>query len=145
MNKKVILIAVGALLVLGGVYKFVLAAPAPTNKVKPNVEGVILPLDKEFLVNLDGGQFAKVQIALLLSEKDPAAALAETAEAGPPPLHPQNAVIRSVITNELTGLQPSDLLDKVKQKEVLERIAKRLGKETDAKILEVKITDLNVA
>ena len=146
MDKKKILIIVGALLVLGGVYKFVLAPKPPAGPVvKPHVEGEVLPLDKEFLVNLEGEKFAKISIALMLSEKDPATALAKAAEGGPPPLHPQDAVIRSVINDTLTGLNPDQLLNADQRKDILEKLTKRLNKETDAKILEVKITGLNVA
>jgi len=150
MDKKKILMIVGALVVLGGVYKFVLAPKPPAGPVvKPHVEGVQLPIDKEFMVNLSGGKFAKVQVVLLLSEKDPAAAAESAAEGaaatGPTPLHPQNAVIRSVITNELTGLGENELLNKGKQEEILKKITKRLNKETDAKVLEVQFTDLSVA
>ena len=54
------------LLVVGGVYKFVLAKPAPTPK--PKVEGEVYVLPKDFLVNLTDGKFAKLGVGLVFDE-----------------------------------------------------------------------------
>src|SRR4051794_41896472 len=65
MKSKLKFIVPILLLVLGGVYKFVLAkpgAPAP----KPKVEGQVYVLPKEFLINLSGGRFAQLSVGLLL-------------------------------------------------------------------------------
>ena len=58
-----------ALLALGGVYKFVLAKPAKA-EAKPKVHGTVYMLQKEFLVNLADGRFAKLQIGLVLAHDD---------------------------------------------------------------------------
>ena len=49
------------LLVLGGVYKFVLAKPAA--EAKPKVAGEVYVLPKDFLINLTNGKFANIGIA----------------------------------------------------------------------------------
>ena len=56
-------------LVLGGVYKFVLAKPA-TAEAKPKVDGTVYILQKEFLLNLADGRFAKLTVALVLAHDD---------------------------------------------------------------------------
>jgi len=146
MNKRIIVIVVGLLVVAGGVYKFVLTGGAPPVKEKKNIEGVLLPLDKEFMINLSGGQIAKVNIALLLDEKDPAAALAAAAEGGGPiPAHPQNAAIRSVITSTLMESSAAQLQDPNQRKGLLVELKANLEKQTDAKVKAVLITDVIVS
>ena len=67
--KKKLIIVVALLMVLGGVYKFVLAKPKEA-AAKPKVEGTVYVLGKEFLVNLDSGRFAKVTVAIVLAHDD---------------------------------------------------------------------------
>src|SRR3954464_2462715 len=89
------------LLVVGGVYKFVLAKPAPVHK--PKIAGEVYILQKDFLVNLKGGRFAKLNAALVLKEGYTPAAAGGHEAAAPPPtgygVMPQEAVIRSIITD----------------------------------------------
>ena len=67
MVKKLVPV-IALLAVLGGVYKFVLAKPAKAEP-KPHVEGTVYMLQKEFLVNLADGRFAKMQIGLVLAAR----------------------------------------------------------------------------
>ena len=70
MVKKIVPVIV-LLLALGGGYKFVLAKPAKAEvKPKLRVHGTVYMLQKEFLVNLADGRFAKMQIGLVLAHKD---------------------------------------------------------------------------
>ena len=68
MVKKIVPV-IALLAVLGGVYKFVLAKPAKAEP-KPHVHGTVYMLQKEFLVNLADGRFAKLQIGLVLAHDD---------------------------------------------------------------------------
>ena len=68
MVKKIVPV-IALLAVLGGVYKFVLAKPAKAEP-KPNVHGTVYMLEKEFLVNLADGRFAKMQVGLVLAHDD---------------------------------------------------------------------------
>ena len=68
MVKKLVPV-IALLAVLGGVYKFVLAKPAKAEP-KPHVEGTVYMLQKEFLINLADGRFAKMQIGLVLAHDD---------------------------------------------------------------------------
>ena len=67
MVKKLVPV-IALLAVLGGVYKFVLAKPAKAEP-KPHVEGTVYMLQKEFLINLADGRFAKMQIGLVLAAR----------------------------------------------------------------------------
>jgi flagellar protein FliL len=84
MNKKLILIPVIALIVLGAAYKTVLAKPGKPAP-KPKVDGTVYVLEKEFLVNLKDGRFAKLTAALVLAHDDTSTAPAEGHSAGSPP------------------------------------------------------------
>ena len=113
MNKKII-IAVVALVAAGGAYKTVLAKPKAKAK-KPNVEGTLYVMQKEFLVNLADERYAKISAALLLNPKDHSTAAAGGHGAPTPPegygAMTQEAVIRSIITDVFTGLPADDLED----------------------------------
>ena len=65
--KKKLIIAVPVLLlaVVGAVYKLVLA-PKPKPAPPAKVQGVLVPLANEFVVNLAGGHYGKVSVALLM-------------------------------------------------------------------------------
>src|SRR5687768_5546642 len=69
MVKKIVPIVV-LLAVLGGAYKFVIAKPPAEAKPKPKVHGTVYMLQKEFLVNLHEGRFAKLQVGLVLAHDD---------------------------------------------------------------------------
>ena len=84
MVKKLVPV-IALLAVLGGVYKFVLAKPAAAEP-KPHVEGTVYMLQKEFLINLADGRFAKMQIGLVLAHDDTSTAAAGGHEAAAPPV-----------------------------------------------------------
>jgi flagellar basal body-associated protein FliL len=140
------------LLVAGGVYKFVLA-PKPVEP-KPRVAGEVYVMPKDFLINLSGGKFAKLNAALVLKEGYLAEAVkaAQKAsgekEAGVPPTGygtlPQEAVVRAIVTDSLTD-EPSSHLTHEKQRAKLQKlILKRIKRETDVAVDDVLLTDLAV-
>ena len=146
MNKKIIL-AVVALVVVGGAYKFVLAKPKAAAK-KPNVEGTLYVLQKEFLVNLSDSRYAKVSAALVLNPKDHSAAAAGGHGAPAPPegygAMSQEAIIRAIVTDELTGKPAEELEDAKKRDKVREHIVERIHKETDVHADDILFPDLTV-
>jgi flagellar FliL protein len=146
MNKKMIM-AVVALVALGGVYKFVLAKPKAAAK-KPNVEGTLYVLQKEFLVNLADDRYAKVSAALVLNPKDHSAAAAGGHGAPTPPegygAMSQEAIVRAIITDELTGKPADELEDSKKRDKVREHILERIHKQTDVHADDVLFPDLTV-
>src|SRR3954469_9382095 len=104
MVKKLVPV-IALLAVLGGVYKFVLAKPAKAEP-KPKVDGTIYMLQKEFLINLADGRFAKMQIGLVLAEGDTSTVAAGGEGAATPPegygAMAQEGLVRDIITAELT-------------------------------------------
>jgi len=134
-NKKVIAIAVVLLLVVAVAYKMVLA-PKPV-PVKKKIEGAIVNLSPEFVLNLSEGRYAKVSVALLLDAAPP------PAEAGKPALE-QDAVIRSIITDDLTNMKAEVLIGAESRKKVLLKIKTDILKQTDVVARAVYFTDIAV-
>jgi hypothetical protein len=103
-------------------------------------------LPKEFLVSLRGGRFAKVAVALVLGHGG-SAAPEDKAAAKPPEGYgtlPQEALVRDIVTDQLTG-QPAARLLQVKGRDRLEkRIQQRLHEATDVPSAEVLLMDVAV-
>ncbi len=129
-----LLLAVGG----GGAYFFVLA-PKPAKAAPPRVVGTLFPLSPEFVVNLNGEHYGKVSIALLLTAGAPAASTDGTAAT-----LPEDAVVRAIVTNDLTGLPSSDLIDRPRRNAIEKKILTDLQKKTDVKVSEVLFTDVVV-
>jgi flagellar basal body-associated protein FliL len=150
MVKKIVPV-IALLAVLGGVYKFVIAKPASAEEApKPKVHGTVYMLEKEFLVNLADGRFAKMQIGLILSHDDTSTAVAGGGH-GAAPTPPegygamtQEGVVRDVITDTLTDAKDKDLIEKHGREHLKEEILKDLKKHTDVKVEHVLFSDLTV-
>jgi flagellar FliL protein len=144
--KKLLPVVVVLLAVLGGVYKFVLSKP--TAEAKPKVEGTVYVLGKEFLVNLADGRYAKLTVALVLKEGDPSTKAAGGEGAPTPPegfgTMAQEAVVRDVITDDLTDANDDELINGKKREELKVHIAKDLRKHTDVGVEDVLFTDVTV-
>ena len=150
MNKKIIM-AVVALVVVGGAYKFVLAKPAEASKEsKPKVHGSVYMLEKEFLVNLADGRFAKLQVGLILAHDD-VSTVAAGGGHGAAPTPPegygamvQEGVVRDVITDTLTDATDKELIEKKGREHLKEEILKDIKKHTDVKVEHVIFSDVTV-
>jgi hypothetical protein len=146
MNKKLILLPVIVLVILGAAYKTVLAKPAKAPK--PHVEGTVYVLGKEFLVNLKGGRFAKLTAALVLSPKDETTAAAGGEGAATPPegygAMTQEALVRSIITDDLTDVRDVELIDGRKRAALCRRILDDITKKTDVKADDLVFPDVTV-
>ncbi len=148
-SKLKIVIPVVLLLVLGGVYKFVIAKPEAVAKLK--IEGTVYVLPKEFLVNLSEGRFVKLGVGIVLDPKDHS--LAAAAEGGhgaapkPPegfgPL-PQEAVIRDLITDILTDRDAGSLIDRDGREKLKAKIVKAIHHDTDVHVEDVLFTDMAI-
>ncbi len=136
MKKKLMILLPLLLVVAGGGYKFMLA-PKPIVK-PPKIEGAVVSLQKDFLVNLHGGQYAKVAVALIM--KDPAGAAHAAGDGG----LPQEAAVRAIVTDLLTGLQAEELIEPKSRKEVLHRILEDIEHKTDEHVAQVLFTDITV-
>ena len=137
------------LVVLGGVYKFVLASPAPVPKHK--IEGEVYIMPKDFLINLKSGRFAKLNAALVLKHgylEESIAALGGGHEAAAPPAGygtlPQEAVVRAIITDALTDIPASRLAKEKSRMKVQKGVLERIHHETDVEAEDVMFTDLAI-
>ena len=144
--KKIVPIIV-LVVVLAAAYKFVLAKPAKAEP-KPKIEGTVYILPKEFLVNLADNRFAKLTVALVLDEKDKSVPAAggeggATAPEGYGAMS-QEAVVRSVITDDVTNARDADLIDAKRRAALEEQILKDLKAHTDVKVDDVLFTDVTV-
>jgi flagellar basal body-associated protein FliL len=142
--KKIIILAVVLLAGLGGAYKFVLAKPKKA-EAKPKVTGQVYILQKEFLVNLADGKYAKLQIALLV----PHLPVAAGGHGAPTPpegygAEPQEAIIRSLITDALTDANERDLIGAEGREKLKKKILHEIEKHTDVHVEEVLIPDFTV-
>jgi flagellar basal body-associated protein FliL len=145
MKSKLKFIVPILLVVVGGVYKFVLAkpgAPAP----KPKVDGQVYVLPKEFLINLSGGRFAKLSVGLVLDESQ---AVASTDKAAPKPPEgfgtlPQEAVIRDLVTDRLTDDSANSLVTEKGREKLKSQLLLSIKKKTDVKVEDVLFTDVAV-
>ncbi len=145
-----ILAPVVLLVVLGGVYKFVLAKPKAEAK-PPKIEGTVYVLGKEFLLNLADGRFAKMSVGLVLSPEDHSTAPAGGGGHGTPPTPPegygamaQEGVVRAIITDKVTNSHDDDLITAKGREHLQEEILEKIHKETDVHADEVLFTDVTV-
>ena len=137
------------LLGVGGAYKFALAKPAPA--AKPKVEGEVYVLPKDFMINLEGERFGKLGVALVFAHGFSAAgsggAHGGTAAPKPPEgygLLTQEALVRAIVTDVLTGEPPAHLTSKKGRKELQHEILERIEKTTDVHAENVVFTDVAV-
>jgi flagellar FliL protein len=135
------------IVVLAGAYKFVLAKPTAA-KPKPKVEGTVYILGKEFLVNLADDRFAKLTVALVLDHKDTSVPAAGGESGATVPdgfgAMTEEAVVRDVITNDLTDAKADDLITAKGRASVKEEILKDLKAHTDVKVGDILFTDVTV-
>jgi flagellar basal body-associated protein FliL len=143
-KKKLIIIVVAALVIAGGAYKTVLAKPKE-KAPEPKVHGTVYILPKEFLVNLADGRYAKLQVALVV-EHLPVAAGGHGAPAPPEGYgaEPQEAIIRDLITDELTDASDHELIQREGREKIKKQILKSIKEHTDVHVEEVLFPDVTV-
>jgi flagellar basal body-associated protein FliL len=142
MKKKlipIVVVLVGALGFAG--YSFAM----PKKHVKIKINGTIYILPKQFTLNLKGGQYATLTVALLLA---PTQSLGVTSATNPPPTGfgslTEEAVIRAIITNDVTD-QPASALVTQSGRQVLEhKILSDIKSQTDTLVDNVYFTDVAV-
>ena len=136
-----------ALVLLGGAYKTVLAEPAPEPKHK--VEGQVYVLPKEFLLNLADERYAKLTVALVLPHDEPVAPEAGGHGGGTEPPEgwgtlPQEAVIRGLVTDTLTGIDADKLIEPKGRDKLKAKLLKKIKKYSDVHAEDVLFTDVAV-
>jgi len=146
MKSKLKIVLPVLLIALGGAYKFVLAKPAAT--AKPKIDGQVYVMPKDFLINLADGRFAKVDVGFIFKPGYSAApAGAESAAAKPPDGYgalSQEAVLRDIVTDEITGSTQQDLTSHKGRTRLKTLILDRIDKSTDVKVADVLFMDVAV-
>ena len=146
-KKKLIIIAVAALVLAGGAYKTVLAKPKE-KAPEPKVHGTVYVLPKEFLVNLADGRFAKLQVALVVEAAEAAGGHGGGHGAPVPPegygSEPQEAIVRDLITDELTNAADHELIQREGREKIKKKILKAIKEHTDVHVEEVLFPDVTV-
>jgi len=135
-SKKVMFVLPVVLLLVAFLAYSMFLKPKPV-PVKKKIAGTVVPLQKEFLVNLAGGRYAKISVALVM---EGAAGGGHEAAAG----LPQEAAVRAVVTDELTGLPADNLVHREARHRVVEDIKKGIQKHTDEEVGDVLLTDITV-
>jgi flagellar FliL protein len=146
-SKLKIVVPLVLVLVAGAVYKLVLSKPEPEHRVK--VEGAVYVLPKEFLVNLADGRYAKLGVALVMAPgaETVAAAGGHGAETEPPEGYgtlPQEALVRDIVTDELTDLSGGELTSRTGRRKIKRDILEQLHQQTDVEAHDVLFTDVAV-
>jgi flagellar basal body-associated protein FliL len=145
-KKKLIIIVVVALVAAGGAYKTVLAKPKE-KAPEPKVHGTVYVLPKEFLVNLADGRFAKLQVALVVEAAAAAGGPGGHGAPAPPEGYgsePQEAIIRDLITDELTNASDHELIQRDGRERIKKHILKAIKEHTDVHVEEVLFPDVTV-
>jgi flagellar FliL protein len=146
VKKKLPIIALVALVALGGAYKLVLAKPKAA-EAKPKVQGTVYVLGKEFMVNLADGRFAKLTVALVLDPKDHSAAAGGEHAAKPPEgfgTMAQEAVVRDLITDTITNAHDNELIERKGREQLKKDILESIHKHTDVEADDILFTDVTV-
>lgn len=143
MTKKklipIIVVIVAVLLFAG--YSFAM----PKKHVKMKVNGTIYILPKQFTLNLKGGQYATLTVALLLA---PGQSVGVTSTTNPPPTGfgslTEEAVIRAIITNDVTDQPESALVSEPGRKALESKILSDIRSQTDTEVNAIYFTDVAV-
>lgn len=139
MRKHVVILVLAAL-IIGASGAYVVARPKEETRTK--IDGAVYVLPKEFLLNLSDGRYAKLSVGLVLDAR-PAGDDAADAPDGFGPLA-QEAVVRDIVTDVVTGQNGDDLIDAQGRQRIKGAILDRIKRGTDVRARDVLITDVAV-
>ena len=137
LKNKIVLVALGVIMVAGVAYKFALAPKPKVEKKK--IDGALVTLGEPFTINLAGGHYGRITVSVLLAEAPPPVVDATTS----PPI-PQFDAVRAVVTDDLTGIEPDRLINRTARHALLDKLLVDLKKSTDEPVKKVLFTDLAV-
>jgi flagellar FliL protein len=144
MKKKILILI--PILLLGGGY-VAKGKLMPKKVVKPKLAGEIYIMPKQFMCNLQDGHYATLTVALELApgQSDGAtAADAGGSSSSPVGTLPEEAVIRSIITNLITNQTSNALVTAAGRTDLEKQILSQIKANTDDKVAEVFFTDVAV-
>jgi flagellar FliL protein len=112
--------------------------------MKINGEVYILP--KQFTLNLQDGRYATLTAALVLAVGQSDGATAESSVSSDATVGtlPEEAVIRAIITNDVTDQTSKELVDPNGRQALEQKILQTIRTETDVKVSDVLFTDVAV-
>ncbi|HEX3802932.1 MAG TPA: flagellar basal body-associated FliL family protein [Solirubrobacteraceae bacterium] len=143
MNKKLIIPIVVVVLGVLAFAGYSVAKPKSHTKIKIN--GTIYILPKQFTLNLKSGQYATLTVALLLA---PGQSVGVTTPTNPPPTGfgslTDEAVIRAIITNDVTDQGENALITQPGRKALEAKILSDITSQTDTKVKAIYFTDVAV-
>jgi flagellar basal body-associated protein FliL len=143
MNKKILIPIIVVIVGVVGFAGYSFAMPKKAAKTK--ISGTIYILPKEFTVNLKGGQYATLTVALLLA---PTQSVGVTSATDPPPTGfgslTEEAVIRAIITNDVTDQPESALITQSGRATLEHKILSDIKSQTDTLVTKIYFTDLAV-
>lgn len=144
MNKKILIPIIVVVVGVLGFAGYTFAMPhKKAAKIKVNGQIYILP--KQFTINLKGGQYATLTVALLLA---PAQSLGVTSATNPPPTGfgslTEEAVIRAIITNDVTDQPESALVTQAGRVGLEKKIMANIKSQTDTQVDNIYFTDVAV-
>jgi flagellar FliL protein len=118
----------------------------PKKVVKLKINGEVYILPKQFTLNLQDGRYATVTAALVLppTQTDgstPGSTVSSDATVG---TLPEEAVIRAIITNDLTNQTSKQLVDLNGRQALEQQILRDITAKTDDKVTAVLFTDVAV-
>jgi flagellar basal body-associated protein FliL len=142
MKKKLKFVIPIVLLLVGGVYKTVLAKPPTAPKAK--IAGIVYVMPKEFLLNMADGRYAKLDVSLVLAKTEVVPTGAEATTSDSYGALPQEPAVRDVITNIVTDAPSNDLIARSGRERLKKLILKGIRQNTDVKVDEVLFTDVAV-
>ena len=143
MKKKILIIL--PILLLGGGY-VAKAKLMPPKVVKPKIAGEIYILPHQFMCNLQDGHYATFTVALELApgQSDGSSATATVSSTSVVGTLPEEAVIRSIITNLITNQTSKTLVNDSGRTGLEQQILSDIKTETDVKVNQVFFTDVAV-
>jgi flagellar protein FliL len=143
MKKKILIILVPLLLGGGYVAK---AKLLPKKVVKMKINGEVYILPKQFTLNLQDGRYATLTVALVLAPGQSDGATADSAVSSDATVGtlPEEAVVRAIITNDVTNETSSALIDSGARTALEHQILNDIETQTDDKVSAVLFTDVAV-
>jgi flagellar basal body-associated protein FliL len=146
MTKKKLIIILVVVLAGGGFAAKTFLLPKPA-VAKLKVDGTIYVLPKGFTFNLTDGRYATMTAGLILApgQTDGASATAgtETPPSGLGTL-PEEAVIRDIITNDVTDKTSKSLVTAGGRQALKREILDDIRHKTDVKVTDILFTDVAV-
>jgi len=144
MKKKKLLIILLVVVLGGGAFAYKSMKKKPVVHMK--IAGITYVLPSAFLLNLADGQYAKLQVALELApgQTDGATAASSSSSTSTIGTLPEEAEVRAIVTNVITNVSSSQLLDAKSRANIENQILTLIGQNTDDKVDKVIFTDLTI-